>query len=63
MGSKIQVSNAGMYSGVYSVQDKGSAVKGRTIDLFLPRMSEARKFGRRQVQVELLSQGPAAPGE
>ena len=61
-GSHIQVSNAGVYSGVYSVQDKGSAVKGRKIDLYVPQQAAARKFGRKQVQVEVLSKGetPAA---
>jgi len=56
-GSKILVQNAGTYSGVYSVQDKGSAVKGRKIDLYVPHPVAARKFGRKQVQVKVLSKG------
>ena len=57
LGSTIEVSNAGAYSGVYSVQDQGSAVKGRTIDLYIPHLAAARQFGRRQVLVKLLSRG------
>lgn len=60
-GSKIRVSHAGSYSGVYSVEDQGKAVRGRTIDLFIPRLAEARQFGRKQVEVTLLSQGEPAP--
>jgi 3D (Asp-Asp-Asp) domain-containing protein len=50
MGSKVYI-NAGQWSGVYTVGDTGGAIKGKRIDLWVPGCSEARKFGRRSVQI------------
>jgi 3D (Asp-Asp-Asp) domain-containing protein len=50
MGSKVYVS-AGQWSGVYTVADTGGAIKGKRIDIWVPGCGEARKFGRRSVQV------------
>lgn len=57
LGSRIEVSNAGRYSGEYVVEDTGPAVRGRTIDIYVPSVTEARRFGRRRVQVEVLRHG------
>lgn len=57
LGSRIEVSNAGRYSGEYVVEDTGPAVRGRTIDIYVPSEREARRFGRRTVQVEVLRLG------
>ena len=53
-GSRIRVHGARKYSGVYTVSDTGPAVKGREIDIFIPDGAEAKRFGRRRVQVEIL---------
>lgn len=45
---------AGSYSGQYNVADTGGGVKGRRIDIWVPSCSEARRFGRRTVQVSLI---------
>ena len=50
MGSKIVI-DAGPWSGVYTVADTGGAIKGKKIDIWVPSCSEARKFGRRSVQI------------
>jgi len=50
MGSKVYIS-AGQWSGVYTVGDTGGAIKGKRIDIWVPGCSEARKFGRRSVQI------------
>lgn len=50
MGSKVYI-NAGQWSGIYMVSDTGGAIKGKRIDIWVPGCSEARKFGRRSVQV------------
>ena len=50
LGSKVYVS-AGPWSGTYLVSDTGGAIKGKKIDIWVPSCSEARKFGRRSVQV------------
>jgi len=50
LGSRVYVS-AGQWSGTYLVSDTGSAIKGKKIDIWVPGCGEARRFGRRTVQV------------
>ena len=50
MGSPVYVS-AGQWSGTYLVSDTGGAIKGKKIDIWVPGCGEARRFGRRTVQV------------
>ncbi|MEQ1604559.1 MAG: 3D domain-containing protein [Pyrinomonadaceae bacterium] len=50
LGSKITIA-AGPWSGTYLVSDTGGAIKGKKLDIWVPSCSEARKFGRRSVQV------------
>ena len=57
LGSRIRVQGAGKYSGVYSVEDTGTAVKGREIDLYMKSNAEAKKFGRQRVRVTVLKYG------
>lgn len=58
LGTKIRVSNAGSYSGVYVVTDTGSLVKGHHIDLFVPLRAAAKEFGKKLVLVAVLEWGP-----
>ncbi|MBV9242228.1 MAG: 3D domain-containing protein [Acidobacteria bacterium] len=50
MGSRIFV-NAGQWSGMYLVSDTGGAIRGKRLDIWVPSCAEARRFGRRSVQV------------
>ena len=50
LGSRVYV-NAGPWSGTYLVSDTGGAIKGKKIDIWVPSCSEARRFGRRTVQI------------
>jgi 3D (Asp-Asp-Asp) domain-containing protein len=50
LGSKVAI-NAGAWSGTYLVSDTGGAIKGKRIDIWVPSCSEARRFGRRTVQI------------
>jgi len=50
LGSTVTIT-AGQWSGTYLVSDTGGAVKGRRLDIWVPSCSEARRFGRRSVQV------------
>lgn len=50
LGSRVYI-NAGAWSGTYLVSDTGSAIKGKKIDIWVPGCGEARKFGRRTVQI------------
>jgi 3D (Asp-Asp-Asp) domain-containing protein len=61
LGSRVRL-EAGNYSGEYLVADRGSAVRGRLIDIWVPSTHEARRFGRRPVRLTVLSYGsrPAA---
>jgi 3D (Asp-Asp-Asp) domain-containing protein len=53
LGSRVNLS-AGSYSGQYLVSDTGGAIKGRRIDIWVPSCAEARRFGRRTVQIGVL---------
>ncbi len=57
LGSKIRVSGAGTYSGDYTVVDSGRNVKGNVIDIYMSSVREARKFGKKKVEVEILEEG------
>lgn len=56
LGTRIYL-NAGGYSGNYIVADTGGAVRGRKLDIWVPNCSEAIKFGRRSVSVNILGRG------
>jgi 3D (Asp-Asp-Asp) domain-containing protein len=57
LGSSIRVTDAGKYSGVYVVTDVGRAILGRRIDIFIAELEDAKAFGKKEVQVELLRTG------
>ena len=62
LGSQIRVSDAGPYSGTYTVANTGHAVSGRRIDVYIPNHAEARQFGRRTVRVQVLQYGSSPKG-
>lgn len=57
LGTRIRVRNAGPYSGTYTVENTGSKVTGRHIDIFMPDEASARKFGKKIVQISILRRG------
>jgi 3D (Asp-Asp-Asp) domain-containing protein len=57
LGTRILVHGAGKYSGEYTVEDTGPAVKGHEIDLYMKSDSEAKQFGRQRVRVTVLRYG------
>ncbi|MEP6944276.1 MAG: 3D domain-containing protein [Acidobacteriota bacterium] len=50
LGSKVTI-NAGPWSGTYLVSDTGGGIKGKRLDIWVPSCAEARRFGRRSIQV------------
>lgn len=60
IGSRIRISDAGAYSGDYEVADTGRAIKGHEVDIYIENGAEARRFGRRDVQVEVLQTAEGA---
>ena len=62
LGSEIKVDGAGEHSGKYVVEDTGPAIQGRTIDVFVPKKGQAKKFGRKQVEVKVLKRGVGRGG-
>jgi 3D (Asp-Asp-Asp) domain-containing protein len=56
IGSIVRL-EAQEYSGLYSVLDTGSKIKGRKIDIYLDNYEEAISFGRRRVRLEVLRYG------
>jgi 3D (Asp-Asp-Asp) domain-containing protein len=55
LGTRIRVTHAGRYSGVYLVADTGAKVIGHHIDLFIPSLRVAKEFGRQTVLVAVIS--------
>lgn len=55
-GTRVRL-DAGQYTGEYIVTDSGSAIKGRKIDVWIPSLREACRFGRRNVKLTVLSYG------
>lgn len=55
-GSKlyIEFDGASEYDGIYYVRDKGGAIKGRRIDLFIETRQGCINFGRRKARVTVL---------
>ncbi len=56
LGSRVRL-EAGAYSGEYLVADRGGAIRGRIIDIWMPSTHEAVRFGRRPVKLTVLSYG------
>src|SRR5262245_8791101 len=55
LGSRIRVQGLqGAPDGTYTVLDTGRTIKGREIDLFMPRCAAAKAFGRQRVRVKIL---------
>lgn len=57
LGSKIRVRGAGAHSGDYTVEDTGRVIRGREIDIHVPDHRAAKRFGRQNVQVQVLERG------
>jgi 3D (Asp-Asp-Asp) domain-containing protein len=56
MGSRIRVRGAGNYDGEYTVKDTGRQIKGRAIDIYIANDAEAKRFGRKNVTVEVIEE-------
>ncbi|MEJ7607828.1 MAG: 3D domain-containing protein [Bryobacteraceae bacterium] len=54
LGSRIRISEAGKYSGTYTVEDTGRKISGREIDIYMKTAAEAKAFGRKRVRVSIL---------
>ena len=57
LGSRIRVQGAGTYSGQYVVRDTGAKIRGRRIDIYIPKHAQAKRFGKRTVKVEVIQYG------
>jgi len=58
LGTRIRVTGAGQFSGIYLVTDTGAKVVGRHIDIYVPSRKLAERFGRKLVFVSVLKWGP-----
>jgi len=56
-GTRIRITGSRGHDGFYLVTDTGAAVKGRRIDLYVPSVAEAKRFGRKTVRVEIHEMG------
>ena len=44
IGTRVRITEAGGYSGIYTVSDTGGAIKGQKIDVFVRNYAEARQL-------------------
>jgi len=63
LGTLVQVSGAGPWSGEYRVGDIGGKIKGRKVDIFVNGKNEAINFGRREVDIAVLQVPSRRPSE
>jgi len=54
IGTVVHI-RAGSYTGTYTVKDTGGRIKGRHVDVYMPTYREAKAFGRRPVQIKVIS--------
>jgi 3D (Asp-Asp-Asp) domain-containing protein len=52
LGSQVLL-GGGSYTGQYTVADTGGGIKGKRIDIWVPSCAEARRFGRRTVNISV----------
>jgi rare lipoprotein A len=57
LGSRIRITGAGVYNGVYTVTDTGGKIIGHRIDLYVHSAARARQFGKKMVRVQVLETG------
>jgi len=57
LGTRIQIKNAGPYSGEYIVADTGAKLRGHKLDIYIPNWRACRLFGRKRVQVRVVELG------
>jgi 3D (Asp-Asp-Asp) domain-containing protein len=57
LGSWIQVESP-EYSGIYHVMDTGRLIRGKKIDIYIPSLPKAIKFGIQKVRITVLKYGP-----
>ena len=57
LGSRIRITGAGAYNGVYTVTDTGGKIIGHRIDLYVHNAARARQFGKKMVRVQVLETG------
>jgi 3D (Asp-Asp-Asp) domain-containing protein len=56
IGTRLRVVAPGKpYAGLYTVLDSGSAIQGRDLDIFMPNCRAARQFGKRPVEVRIVT--------
>jgi 3D (Asp-Asp-Asp) domain-containing protein len=63
IGTKVRISGAGPYSGVYVVADTGRTIVGREVDIYVPNDREAKQFGRKLVRLKVLEVPKERPTE
>lgn len=54
IGTVLRIDGLGARTQTYVVDDTGSAVKGRRVDIFMPSCRAAKRFGKRPVLVRAL---------
>ena len=54
LGTRVHISNSGMFDGVYLVADTGSKIKGSRIDIWTASCKKAINFGKKKIRVRII---------
>lgn len=57
LGTRIRITGAGAYDGIYIVTDTGRRIEGQEIDIYVPSATETKNFGEKMVKVTVLQPG------
>lgn len=52
-GTRVDIENVG----VRTCTDRGGAIKGKRLDVYIPEIEEALKFGKRELNVSIIEKG------
>ncbi|MCY9308821.1 3D domain-containing protein [Bacillus inaquosorum] len=57
LGTKVKITcpEYPQINGVYNVEDRGGAIHGNRVDIYMTSHSEAVKFGKRDIKIEILN--------
>ena len=56
LGSIVEL-RAGSYTGLYTAMDTGGLINGHIIDIYMPSLDEAVRFGRQKIQLRVIRKG------
>ncbi|MEK1828869.1 3D domain-containing protein [Priestia megaterium] len=56
MGTKVRITcpDYPSINGIYTVEDRGGAISGNRVDIYMTSLDHANDFGKRNITIEIL---------